>query len=354
VVSAASYEARKFGVHSAMPMVQARKRCPHAVILLPNFRAYREFSTAMFRILEKYSPLVEVTSVDEGYVDLSGTLKLHRAPAWTVADRILREIRSELGINVSAAAAPTRAWAKMATGLAKPNGLLYLEPSRATLLVGCLPVSAIPGVGKKTEDILNRAGIQRVADLATTPRESIRRLLGLWGDRLMRIATGSSSRQIRADAPDGQKSYSKDRTLEADTTDYVFLRTLVRQLAEKLAARLRSDGKGATTVTLKVRYHDFKDVSRSISLKEPTNLNSEIIDTLDRLFFLTIKKRSPVRQIGVKFSGVGRPALQTDLFDPNRQLRRERDRIVDAIRERFGFESVLVSGCGASNSHSRR
>lgn len=348
VVSAASYEARKFGVHSAMPMTRARRLCPHAVVLPPNFRAYKEFSREMFRIMEKYSPAVEATSVDEGYVDITGTLKLHKAPPWEVAHRILKEIRSTLSINVSGGAAMTRAWAKMATGVAKPNGLLYVEPSRAGLLMGLLPVETIPGVGDRTREILHRARIRRVADLSSAPPELIRRLLGQWGEKLVRIASGASSRSVRILETGPQKSYSKDCTLEADTADYRFLRAVARELAEKLAARLRHDERGASTVTLKVRYKDFTDVSRSMSLKEPTNLNCEILDCIDRLFWLTITKRLPVRRVGVKLSGIDVPALQTDLFDPARPLRCQRDRIVDRIRARFGFESVLVADDGSA------
>src|SRR5271157_5438954 len=166
VVSSASYEARRRGIHSAMPIVQARKLCPHAVFLDPNFHAYKEFSMRMFGIMENYSPVVEATSIDEGYVDLTGTLKLHKAPAWEVAHRMLCEIRSSLAINVSGGLAGTKSYAKMATGLAKPNGLLYLEPEKARIILGLLPAKAIPGVGKKAEEILRRHGIRTVADVA--------------------------------------------------------------------------------------------------------------------------------------------------------------------------------------------
>ena len=145
VVSSASYQARRRGVHSAMPIVQARKLCPHAVFLEPNFSAYKEFSMRMFGIMGNYPPIVEATSIDEGYVDLTGTLKLHKAPAWEVAHRMLCEIRSALTINVSGGLAGTKSWAKMATSLAKPNGLLYLEPAQAGIILGFLPASAIPG-----------------------------------------------------------------------------------------------------------------------------------------------------------------------------------------------------------------
>jgi DNA polymerase IV len=344
VVSAASYEARRFGVHSAMPIVQARKLCPHAVFLDPNFHAYSDFSRRMFDIMRKYSPLVEATSVDEGYVDLTGTLRLHQAQPWEVAHRLVCEIRSTLKINVSGGLARTRTWAKMATGLAKPNGLLYLEQGGAAVVLGGLPVGSIPGVGKKGQEILERAGILTVADLAGAQRRPLCRLLGHWGEHLVEIASGNDCRPVVAQRQDPQKSYSKERTLERDTCDYAFIRSLARELAEKLAGRLRADGKGAATVTLKIRYADFTDVGRSISLKEPTNLTSEILRLVDLLLRKTVTGTRKMRQVGVKLSGIGQPGLQTNLFDPKRPLITQRDQAVDKIRGRFGFESIQVSG----------
>ncbi len=342
VVSAASYEAREYGVHSAMPIVRARKLCPHAVFLKPNFRAYKDFSGRMFEIMRNYSPVVEVTSVDEGYVDLSGTLRLHKGPVWEVADRILCEIRSALGINVSGGLAGTRSFAKMATGMAKPNGLLYLEPGRESTLLGFLPAAAIPGVGKRAEEMLRRRGILTVADVACTSPDVMRRLLGQWGKTLVEIASGNDARGVNPERSDVQKSYSMDRTLEKDTMDSRHLRGVARELAERLAGRLRADGVGARTVTLKVRFADFTDVSRSMTLKEPANGNAEILACLDALFRKTFTRRCMVRQVGVKVSGIGEPVLQMDLFDPGRPLRRERDRAVDTIRRRFGFDAVQV------------
>ncbi|MGO9119571.1 MAG: DNA polymerase IV [Desulfomonilaceae bacterium] len=342
VVSSASYEARRCGVHSAMPIVQARKLCPHAVFLDPNFHAYKEFSMRMFGIMGTYSPVVEATSIDEGYVDLTGTLKLHKAPAWEVAHRMLREIRSSLAINVSGGLAGTKSYAKMATGLAKPNGLLYLEPDKAGAILGFLPASAIPGVGKKAEEVLRRHGVLTVADVASARPELMRRLLGQWGERLIDIASGNDPRPVDSAPSDGQKSYSKDRTLEKDTVDYPYIRLVARELAERLATRLRADGKGARTVTFKVRYADFTDVSRSETLKEPANGNEEILNCLDRLFWKTITRRTRVRQVGVKLSGIGTPAHQANLFDSGRSIRRERDRAVDTIRQRFGFDAVRL------------
>ena len=342
VISSASYEARRTGVHSAMPIVQARKLCPHAIFLDPNFYAYKEFSMQMFGIMENYSPVVEVTSIDEGYVDLTGTLKLHKAPPWEIAHRMLCDIRSALAINVSGGLAGTKSWAKMATSLAKPNGLLYLEPERAGIILGFLPASAIPGVGEKAKEILRRHGIITVADVASARSDMMRRLLGQWGDRLSDIASGNDPRPVDSEPSDGQKSYSKDRTLEKDTIDYPYIRLVARELAERLATRLRADGKGARTVTFKVRYADFTDVSRSETLKEAVNGNQEILNCLDRLFWKTITRRTRIRQVGVRLSGIGAAVQQMDLFDPDRPLREERDRAVDTIRHRFGFDAIRL------------
>jgi DNA polymerase-4 len=170
----------------------------------------------------------------------------------------------------------------------------------------------------------------------------MRRLFGQWGERLIDIASGNDPRPVDSEPSDGQKSYSKDRTLEKDTVDYPYLRLVARELAERLATRLRADGKGARTVTFKVRYADFTDVSRSETLKEPVNGNEEILNCLDRLFWKTITRRTRVRQVGVKLSGMGAPVQQMNLFDPGSPVRRERDRAVDTIRQRFGFDAVRL------------
>ncbi len=340
VVSAASYEARAYGVHSAMPVAQARRLCPCGVFLHPTLGAYKEYSQAMFHIIERYSPMVERTSVDEGYVDLTGTFRLHGAPPWAVADRILREVRAALRINASGGMAGGRTPAKMATGLAKPNGLLYLEPPSALKLLHGLPVGKIPGVGKRTREVLEESGISTVGDLCGTPPARRRSLLGAWGDRIVHSILAPESLSIREDAVRYQKSYSKDRTLECDTNDEAELRGHVRDLAERLTCRLRADGRGATTVTLKIRYADFTETSRSRRLRYPTDRTADIVHGLDVLFRHALTSTTRVRQVGVKLSGIGARACQMDLFDRRGLQHDRRDRAVDQIRSRFGFESI--------------
>jgi len=348
VVSSASYEARGFGVRSAMPIVHARRLCPHAIFLPPNFEAYKAFSSSMFGIMERYSPAVEVTSIDEGYVDLTGTLRLHGAPPWEVASRLLDEIRSTLGINASGGLAGSKVAAKMATNLAKPNGLLYLDPERSHLLLGRLPVGAMPGIGEKAQRMLEAHGISTVGDLAAAPSHLLRRILGRWGPKAAEIAAGRYGSPVRCDEGRAQKSYSKERTLDRDTTDYAAVRGLVRKLTEKIAAKLRADGKAAWTIGFKVRYSDFTDVSRSMSLRRATNSNPEILACVDELISRTISRRSPIRQVGVRISGIDEALIQEDLFTPRSGKTLDLDRVRDAIRGKFGFESVQVSGCTAS------
>jgi len=344
VVTAASYEARRFGVRSAMPVAHARRLCPQAVFLGPNFAAYKEFSRRMFDIMRKYSPAVEPASIDEGYVDLTGTLRLHRAPAWEVAHRILHEIRSSLGINASGGLAGDKTAAKMATGAAKPNGLLYLEPHKAMTLLGALPVGSIPGIGKKAQDKLRRHGISTVAHLAATSRPFARAILGKWGDKAVEIAAGRNFRPVRIEPRESQKSYSKQRTLARDTIDYIYIRRVAREIAERLVARLRARDQGASTVTFSVRYADFTDKSRSVSLEAPSNANADILECVDDLIWKTITRPTAIRKVSVKLSNIARPTFQHDLFEPERYLKCRRDRALDEIRERFGFDTVRVSG----------
>ena len=298
----------------------------------------------MFAIMKAYSPVVETTSIDEGYIDLTGTFRLHNAPPWEVADRILREIRSKLNINASGGLAGSKIEAKMATGLAKPNGLLYLEPNKASIILGALPVKAIPGVGKRASTMLKRHGIRTLGDIGKTPRSHMKSILGQWGETLLELARGISSSEVKSQHRVCRKSYSKARTLESDTLDYASVRILARKLAEKLAARLRQDKIGACTITLKVRYADFQEASRSVTLREPTDINARILWCLDRLFWKTITRRARIRQIGVKLSGIDQPVVQGNLFDSSLPKRQCLDQAVDIIRNKYGFDSVRASG----------
>lgn len=344
VVSAASYEARRFGVRSATPIAQAKRLCPDGIFLKPNFQAYKNYSSVMFRIIEKYSPIVEQTSIDEGYVDLGGALKLHRGAPWEVANRIICEIRESLDINCSGGLAPTRTYAKMATNLAKPNGLIYLNHDQAFKVLGNLPVGAIPGVGAKAEAKLRRNNIYTVRDLTLADPDLLTGLLGAWGEKLAQKASGKSSEGLRVRPRDTQKSYSKDRTLAQDTYDFQLVRQVARGLMEALAAKLRSHDNGASTVTLKIRYKDFSEKSKSMTMKQATNINADLLNCLEALFPKTLASGRAVRRVGVSLSGISKPLIQLNLFEIDRARKMTRDALTDKIRDTYGFDKVLVRG----------
>jgi DNA polymerase-4 len=344
VVSAASYEARKFGVRSATPIAQARRLCPDAIFLKPNFKAYKEYSSSIFEIIGKYSPIVEQTSVDEGYVDLGGSLRLHGGAPWEVAHRILTEIRESLEINCSGGLSSTKTYAKMATNLAKPNGLIYLTHEQAFKVLGNLPVGAIPGVGEKAEAKLRRNGIYTVRDLTLADPLFLSGLLGAWGEKLADKAAGRGSHILRVKSLDGQKSYSKERTLDKDATDHEMVKRIARTLLEGLGARLRVHEKAASTVTFKIRRKDFSEVSKSMTMKQPANSNSDLLNCLETLFKKTLGDGSAIRRVGVSLSGISKPLVQLNLFEPQRVRNMARDAITDQIRGKFGFNTVLVRG----------
>jgi DNA polymerase IV len=203
-----------------------------------------------------------------------------------------------------------------------------------------LPVGAIPGVGKRAQETLERQQIFTVADLFSPRGTAVCKRFGRWGERILQIAAGVDTRAVCPAQVDERKSYSKDRTLEADTDDVSFLWAVTAELMERLTAKLRADRRGAGTITFKVRYADFTDVSHSESIGWRTDSNRDIFTCLYRLFRKTVRSRAKVRQVGVKLSGLGPPALQTDLFEPSRPRDWQRDRVSDEIRRRFGFQAV--------------
>ncbi len=335
VVSAASYEARRFGISSAMPIAHARRKCPHGIFLCPNFKAYKTYSHEMFSIVKRFSPCVEITSIDEGYIDLTGSKKLHRAPYWVIGDRILREIRETLRINVSGALAQTRVWAKIATQLAKPNGLFVLLPESGFDIIKVLPVNRIPGVGKKTDSTLSAFGIHTIQDLTSISPERLTKIIGAWAPNLLKAAKGiDSGREIKMNW-NPQKSYSADKTLEKDCRDWGFVHRKARELLEKLTTKLRRDGKAASTITIKIRYNNFEEYSRSLT-SAPTNITIELLKSVDQLFWKTLAGRAPIRLIGVKLSGITDMQHQPNLFDKNFDKKLQRDKAMDRIRLKYG------------------
>jgi DNA polymerase-4 len=311
VVAAASYEARAFGVRSAMPMATAVRLCPPLVIVPPDFTRYKAASTAVFAIFREVTPLVEPLSLDEAYLDV--TENAWQEPLATqVARRLKQRIRGEIGLTASAGVAPNKFLAKIASGWQKPDGLTVISPNRVEPFLQKLPVDALWGVGPVTAARLREHGIERLVDVRTCPPDTLRALVGRLADWLHRLALGQDDRPV---TPNRQaKSSGSENTFAEDLTDPARMEAEVRAMAADAAARLARRSIFARTVTLKVRYSDFTTITRSHSAeptRDPDAITARAVELLNR----TDARSRPVRLLGVSvrnFSGERTPDAPPD------------------------------------------
>lgn len=349
VVSAASYEARRYGIHSAMPLRTAGKLCPHAVFLDGRHDLYAEWSDRIATILSRFSPVVEMASIDEAYLDLSGTTRLH-GPPLAAAHALLTEIGAKTRLPCSAGLARTRLVAKVASDQAKPRGLVWVPAGAEAKFLSPLSVRRIPGIGRVTEAALAGMGIETVGQLADIPEERLQELFGRWGTALCRKAHGEDSYEFVIDAE--PKSISHSHTFGSDTRDRAMLESMLSNLCQKGAKRLRDAGLDARTVTLRIRYSGFQTVTRAHTLAEPTHLDPILLATLRRLFEKHWERR-PVRLIGIEFGTLTHGANQIGLFNPETREKLERlARAADQLRDRFGFAAIQFGGSlGSAKDH---
>lgn len=347
VVSAASYEARRYGVRSAMPISRAVRLCPQAAFLPVDGAKYRRVSVQIMAILADFSPLVEPLSVDEAFIDLTGTEPLFGSPLDAV--RLIKErIRRDTGLTASAGLAPNKFLAKVASDLEKPDGLVVVAPGDEARFLAALPVERIWGVGRVTAKALQDLGLATIGQLQRVPRSVLARRFGSHGEHLHDLAFGRDDRAVE---PFGvPKSVGAEETFATDTTDAGLLRATLRAQAERVAAELRASGFAAGRVTLKLRLQPFETHTRAVT-GEPTQDGLELYR---RALALLERERvtRPVRLVGLSASRLG-PAGQgqLDLLDPA-ALRRERlARVVDRLTERFGQGAVIP---GALLSRPRR
>lgn len=334
VVSAASYEARRFGVHSAMPTERARRLCPDGVFLAPRTDTYRELSAEVFAILESFTPLVEPISIDEAFLDVAGVRRLFGSGP-EIARRIRERVHGETGLTCSVGVATTKLVAKLASGDAKPDGSTVVAPGEELSFLHRRPVGDLWGVGPATRERLERLGVRTVGDLARVPLDSLVRSVGAaQGAHLHALAWNDDERTVTSDR--AAKSISAEETFPDDVADGEVLRGEVRHLAHRVGARLREGRLRGRTVTLKVRSGDFRTATRSATLEEPTDHDEELARAaLDLL-------ASVEAGAGLRLVGVGASNLQTDRFHQQRLPfgsatdRRSVDAAVDAVRERFG------------------
>jgi DNA polymerase-4 len=335
-VSAASYEARRFGVHSAMPAAQAARLCPQAVFLRPRMERYVEVSRQVFAIFRHYTPLVEPLSVDEAFLDVTGRRRLF-GPAETIGRRIRERIRDELGLSASVGVAPNKFLAKLASDLAKPGGLVVITAAEARERLASLPVGRLWGVGRVTERELAARGIRTIGDLVAAPRAELRDRFGDHADHLLALAEGRDERPV---VPVHEaRSVGNEITFARDIADANELRDITDHLAEKVAWRLRRHGLRGRTVTLKARYPDFSTHTRSRTLAHATQSTTEIRAAARELLARRLGRRGrPLRLLGVTASQLeAAQAGQGELFgDAEAERDRDLDRVMDRVNERFG------------------
>ncbi|MGB7848581.1 MAG: DNA polymerase IV [Candidatus Acidiferrum sp.] len=342
VVSAASYEARKYGIHSAMPLRTAGRLCPHAVFLDGHHEKYSEWSDRVASILAKFSPIVEMVSIDEAYLDLGGTERLH-GPPLAAADKLLRTITRSTGLPCSGGLATTRLVAKVASDQAKPRGLVWVAPGREARFLAPLPIRKIPGIGEVTERALRALGIETVEQLASHQLEKLEKVFGQWGTALYRKARGGDAYEFLIDAE--PKSISHNHTFGEDTGNVAEMESLLSHLSQKACKRLREAGLFARTLTLTIRYAGFQTYTRSKTVQEPAHLDADIHAIFLELFHSHRDAKRKVRLLGVALSGLCHGAKQLDLLEADRREKLDRlTKATDQLRDKFGFGSVQFGG----------
>jgi len=348
VVSAASYAARKFGVHSAMPLRTAYKLCPQALFVDGHPDRYREYSKKVYGVLKDFSPLVEMASVDEAYLDLTGTGRLY-GPPLKAAHLLHERIKAATRLNCSIGISASRMVAKVASDQAKPNGVLWIVPGYESAFLAPLDVRKIPGVGKVTENNLHALGIRKIADLAKLDDAFLEQRFGKWG-----LALAGKSRGLDAggwyDAEIGEnpgpKSISHEHTFNEDTADLAKLESTLARLSEMVGRRIREHNLLARTLQLKLRYSDFSTITRAHSLPRGTSIDTEIYREIHALFLANWKRGAPVRLLGVNASSWAEGEEQMNLLGEDTHERWRRAlAAADKMRDKFGESAVsLASG----------
>jgi len=345
VVSAASYEARKFGVHSAMPLRTAARLCPQAIFVDGHPDRYRDCSEKVYSVLTSFSPQVEMVSIDEAYLDMSGTRRLH-GPPLLAAHKLHQRMKAETQLNCSIGIGTSRLIAKVCSGKAKPHGVLYVVPGQETRFLAPLDVRDIPGVGKVTEQKLQSLGIRTVGDMARKEDTFLDEHLGKWGLALAGKARGEDAGAWFAGEIgdlDAAKSISHEHTYNEDTADIAQIEATLMRLSEMVARRLREQKVHARTLQLKLRYKDFTTITRAHSVEMPTQLDNEIFYEVRKLFHANWRPGSQVRLLGVQASSFSAESSQADLLSGQaRDKWQQALSAVDRVREKFGESSVRL------------
>ena len=348
VVLSANYLARTFGIHAAMPVGRAKRLAPHAIFIIPEHSRYSEISERIMEIFRSYTPHVESISLDEAFLDVTGSRRL-LGTGRQIATEIRARIESDEGITCSVGIAPSKFIAKLASSRCKPDGMLEIQPDRILTFLHPLPVSAIWGVGQKTAEVLQRLGLRTVGDVAHTPRENLTRALGKAnGVSLFELAWGRDYRDVISDEP--EKSISAAETFAYDIDDPEIILKEYLRLSEKASARLRKRSLSAKTISIKVRFADFTTINRSKTLPLATDSTHEIYEVVKGLYSALQIDRARLRLVGVSLENLQRGASEQFILGSRERGWREAEGAIDRAQARFGPGSVkparLIRGEG--------
>lgn len=343
VVSTCSYEARKFGIYSSLPISTAYRLCPQAVFLPVNMEKYIGVSRQIHGILNTFTPLIEPVSIDEAFLDITGSFHLFGGAAATC--RLIKEkIKKETGLNSSLGLAPTKMAAKIASDMCKPDGLLEVTAEKLLDFLWALPVEKISGLGKKSKELLNERGIRTIKDLAKQKKEYLVSVFGVMGQHFWLLANGIDESEIVAERE--AKSISNEATFEKDTADKALLDRMLLRLSEEVSSRLRLEKLKARTITLKIRLSGFKTYTRAFTIQKATNFVDDIYKTANRIYddFFSSQNNKviKIRLIGVKASNLIPQEEKDSLFDDNIDNKKENmHKAVEVIRGKFGGKGIF-------------
>ena len=347
VVSAASYAARKFGVHSAMPLRTAYKACPQAIFVDGHPERYRDYSEKVFEVLNTFSPRVEMASIDEAYLEMTGTERLHGPPI-RAAHLLHQRVKEKTALNCSIGISTARMVAKVASDQAKPNGVLWIVPGAEAAFLAPLDVRRIPGVGKVTESHLHALGIRKVGDLARLDEAFLEQRFGKWGLALAGKSKGMDAGgwfDTEVGAEEDPKSISHEHTFDVDTADAGVLEATLARLSVMVGRRLREHRLYTRTVQLKLRYKDFTTLTRALTLDHATDLDTELLDTARLLFRKNWKAGAEVRLLGVHAGSLVANEGQMSLLESEKSGRWHKAlEAADRLRDKFGESAVSLGG----------
>jgi DNA polymerase-4 len=344
VVSAASYEARKFGVHSAMPMSQAVRSCPHGIVLPVRMKRYVELSNKIHEIFSRYTDLIEPISLDEAFLDVTGSTQLFGSVE-EIGQRIKHEVKEELGLIASVGIAPNKFMAKLASDLEKPDGFVIITEANRQRILDVLPISRIWGIGRVTEKALKAIGINTIGQLRQTPPEHLRGTLGNQTSHMLRLAHGIDNRKV--ESVHIAKSISSEETFGTDIKDKNILLSVLLCQVEEVAQRLRKKKLEAKTITLKLRYGDFKTITRSSTFDKATNTTETLWQEAKSVLLKWHKKSGgSLRLLGFGASGlITEGTGQKELFvNPEEEKQKRLDQASDKINNRYGNDAVKRGG----------